>query len=90
MSKSLSITLIAAGISFGNNWMVSGKANFRILAAGAALGLIFDGVEQFSDQAAIGLSTLALITVLLTPVNGHAPAQTLETLVNGKQAIQNG
>jgi low temperature requirement protein LtrA len=82
MAKSTGIILTAAGISFANEFVQSDghTINIRILVAGGALALLFDGLEKVNEQAAVGLSVLALITILVTPFNGNSPLQTVAGL----------
>lgn len=84
MAQSTGIVLAAAGISFANEWLDTGKPNFRIIVAGLAVSLLFDGIEKLSPEAAMGLATITLITVLVTPFNGKSPAQTVAGLAVAK------
>lgn len=85
MAKSTGIVLTATAISFGNEWVQTYTPNFRILIAGGALSLLFDGIEQVSPQAAYGLGVLMMVTVLVTPFNGKSPVQTLADWAVGQQ-----
>lgn len=84
MAQSIGIVLTATGISFANEWVDTGTPNFRIVVAGLAASLLFDGLEKISPQGAVGLATIMLITVLVTPFNGKSPAQTLAGLAIAK------
>ena len=86
MAKSTGIVLAATGISFANEFVQSdGRTiNVRILVAGGLVALLFDGIEKVSEPAAVGLSVLMMITVLLTPFNGNSPVQTLANLAVAK------
>lgn len=84
MGQSTPIILAATGISFTNEWLVSGVPNFRVGIAGLGVGLLLDGIEKFSVQAAVGLATIALITIVLTPFKGTSPVQTLANLAVAK------
>jgi len=79
MAKSTGIVLTATGISFANEFVQSDgtNINIRVLFAGGLLALVFDGIEKVNEQAAVGLSVIALITVLVTPFSGKSPIQTL-------------
>jgi hypothetical protein len=90
MARSTGIVLAAGGISFANDWIektAQGKPatpNFRIPVATLAVALIFSGVERLNERAAVGLSWIMLITVLVTPVHhGRAPLQNLALLAGG-------
>lgn len=86
MAKSTGIVLTATGISLANEWYQSkdNMPNFRIAIAGLGVALLFDGIEKLNQQAAVGLSVIMLITVLVTPINGKAPAQTVLAFTEGK------
>lgn len=86
MAQSTGLVLSATAISFANEWINTGTPNFRIGVAGLAVALLFDGIERLSPEAAMGLATITLITVLVTPFNGKSPAQTLAGLAIAKPA----
>jgi hypothetical protein len=92
MAKSTGIVLAAGGISFANDWIekvAQPKANetptpnLRIPVATLAVALVFAGIEQLNERAAVGLSWIMLITVLVTPIRGRAPVQNLALLAGG-------
>lgn len=87
MAKSVGIVLTATGISLANEWYQSSDdmPNFRIAVAGLGVALLFDGIEKINEQAAVGLAVIMLITVLVTPINGKAPAQTVLAFTEGKK-----
>ena len=75
VAKSTGIMLLTGTISFGNEWLQTGNPNFRIPVATLLSALVLDGIEQVSVKAAVGLASIAMITVLLTPLNGKSPLQ---------------
>lgn len=75
MAQSTGIMLFTGTVSFSNEWLQTGKPNFRIPVATLLSALILDGIEKIHPKAAIGLATIAAITVLLTPLNGKSPVQ---------------
>jgi hypothetical protein len=77
MAASVGIVLTATAISFSNEWLSTGTPNFRVGIAGLGVALLFDGIEKISEQAAVGLATIMLITVLVTPFKGTSPVQTV-------------
>lgn len=81
MAKSTGIMLVTGTISFGNEWFQTGKPNWRIPIATMLTALILDGIEKFSPTAAVGLASIAMITVLLTPLNGKSPIQEALTVL---------
>lgn len=84
MAKSTGIVLSGTAISFANEWYQTDTPNFKILLAGMGVALLFDGIEQLDERAAVGLSAIFLVTVLLTPFNGKAPSQTVLAITQGK------
>lgn len=81
MAKSTGIVLTATAISFTNEWVHTNTPNLRIGVAGLGVALLFDGLEKINEPAAVGLATIMLITVLLTPINGKSPADTVLELL---------
>jgi len=75
MAKSTGIMLMVGTISFGNEWLQTGTPNFRIPVATLLSALVLDGIEKVSVKAAVGLASIAMITVLITPLNGKSPLQ---------------
>lgn len=84
MAKSTGIVLTAGAISFGNDWWQSKQPNFRIPVATLAVALIFGGIERINEKAGIGLGVIMLVTVLVTPMHGKAPLQSLGEIGKGK------
>lgn len=80
LAKSTGIVLTGTGISFANEFMQTNTPNFRIIMAGLGVSLLFAGIEKIDEKAAVGLSIIFVITVLLTPINGKAPSQTILAL----------
>ena len=75
MSQSTGIMLFAGTVSFGNEWIQTGKPNFRIPVATLVAGLFLNGVERLYPKAGTGLAVIVLITVLATPFQGKSPLQ---------------
>jgi hypothetical protein len=75
MAQSTGIMLTVGTISFGNEWLQTGTPNFRIPVATLLFAWFLDGVEHIYPRAAIGLASIALITVVITPLNGKSPLQ---------------
>lgn len=75
MSQSTGIMLFAGTISFGNEWIQTGKPNWRIPVATLVAGVFLNGVERIQPKAGVGLAVIVLITVLATPFKGKSPLQ---------------
>jgi hypothetical protein len=76
-TEATGIMLTAGAISFGNEWLQSGNPNFRIPVATLASTFFLHGLTKIYPKAATGLSVIVLITVLITPLNGKSPMQTV-------------
>lgn len=81
MAQSTGIMLLGGTISFGNEWVQTGKPNFRIPVATLVAALFLDGLEKFSPKAATGLATIVFITILATPFQGKSPLQEALTVL---------
>ncbi len=84
MADSTGICLAATGIGVGNEWMQTGTPNFRMGVAGLAVTVIFGGIERLNHTAGVGLSVMFLIGVLVTPIRGKAPLQSLGDIGNSQ------
>lgn len=76
-SQSTGIMLVAGGISFGNEWLQTKTVNWRIPVATLFSAAFLNGVEKLYPKAAVGLATIVLITVLVTPLHGKSPMETV-------------
>jgi len=83
MAKSTGIVLTATAIGMGNEFIQGFGVNFRMGIAGLGAALFLTGIEKINETAGVGLSILVMITVLLTPFKGKAPAQEVVALING-------
>lgn len=84
MAQSTGIVLTATGITFANEWYQTNKINARVLIAGLGVALLFDGIEKLNERAAVGLATIMLITVMVAPMGGNSPAETVLQFTQGK------
>jgi hypothetical protein len=85
MAKSTGIILVAGGITFANEWL-NNKINWRIVPATLGTAVVFAGIEKLSEPAAVGLATIALISVLIGGITPGVPSpavQILDTLGYG-------
>lgn len=81
MAKSTGIVLTAVAIGMGNEFVQGQGINFRMGIAGLGAALLLSGVEKLNETAGVGLASIVLITVLLTPFKGKSPAQEVLTLM---------
>lgn len=81
MAQSTGLIIVVGTISFGNEWLQTGTPNFRIPVATLAAGAFLAALEKVYPKAAVGLSVIALITVILTPLNGKSPMEQIASVV---------
>lgn len=73
MAKSTGIILATGAITTGNEF-IHNKFNFRVPIATIGAAIIFAGLEKVSEPAAVGIATIALITVLVGGVTPGVPS----------------
>jgi len=81
MAKSTGIVLAATGIVVGNEWIQTNQVAWKAGVAGLALSLFMSGAEKISAPLAVGLSSIMLVGVLVTPVHGNSPLQEVANVV---------
>jgi len=82
MGASTGIVLAGTAIAGGNEWYQAGQFPWRIGIAGLLLSGFMFGVEKISEPLAVGLSSIFVVTVLVTPFHGNSPVQELANIVN--------
>ena len=87
MAASTGIVLTAASIAFANEWYQSGTIPWRVAVGGALLTALEAGIEKISEPLALGLGTIMLITVLVTPFHGKSPLQEVSNVINGTKRV---
>lgn len=87
MAASTGLILTAGMITLGNEWLQGGGINWRVAAATLGSALVFAGLEKLDQQAAVGLATIVMITVLIGGVNPKykSPAQEVLSLLGKGQ-----
>lgn len=73
MAQSTGIILAAGAITTGNEW-IHHKFNWKVPIATFGAAIIFAGLEKVSQPAAVGIATIALITVLVGGVTPGIPS----------------
>jgi hypothetical protein len=79
MAKSTGIILVAGSITFVNEWL-NNKINWKIVPATFGTALVFAGIEKLSEPAAVGLATIALISVLVGGITPGVPSPAIQIL----------
>ena len=87
MAASTGIILTAGAITFGNEWVQTGKPNFRVAVATLGSALVFAGLEKLDERAAVGLAAIVMVTVLIGGVTPgvKSPAQEVLSLIGSKK-----
>ena len=85
MAASTGLVLAATGIVVANEWWQTGQLPWKAGAAGLVLSLFMAGAEKISQPLAVGLSSIMLVGVIVTPVHGNSPAQELANITGGKK-----
>jgi len=85
MAASTGIALSATAISFANEWYQTNQLPWRVAVGGLLLAAFLGGAEKIPDvkPVAVGLASIMLVTVLVTPIAGEkSPLGTLSGIVN--------
>jgi hypothetical protein len=80
------IILVAGTMTFGNEWYVTGKPNWRVPVATLLAAAVFDGLAHIDDKAAVGLSIIVLLGAFTAKFNGKSVSDTLATLFSQSTA----
>jgi len=88
MARSTGLILTAGTITFGNEWLQTGRPNWRVPAATLGAAAVFAGLETLSEPAAVGIAAIAVITVLVGGVTPgiKSPAQEVLDLLGAGSA----
>ena len=88
MAQSTGIIVAAGGITFANEW-IHNKVNWKVPIATAGAALIFAGMEKIpgAQPFAVGIATIALISVLVGGVTPGVPSPAIQIIdfINGKK-----
>lgn len=84
MAASTGIILAAGGITMLNEWLHH-KFNWKVPAATFGAAVVFAGLEKLSPAAAVGVASIALITVLVGGVTPGVPSPVAQiiSVMNG-------
>lgn len=81
----MKVVLLAATLTFGNEWYQTHEINWRIPVAGALAAVAVAGIGRVSPTAGISVGLMALIVAATTPLNGKSPVQELALIVDGSR-----
>lgn len=78
------LVLAAGTVTFGNEWIQTGKANWRVPVATLIAAWVFTGIDRISSGASTGLGALAFITALsVSPSGAKSPLTELQSISKG-------
>jgi hypothetical protein len=81
MAKTTGVILAIGGVTIANRVIFHDQEmDWRIAVATGLAAITFSGLEKVNEQAALGLSYLALVTVLLTRIDPRVPSPTESAL----------
>jgi hypothetical protein len=89
MDTGVGLVLGAGAMSFGNEWLQTGKLNFRVPVATLVVAMVDGVISDLSPKGGIALGVLVFIGALTVPLNGKSPidefnSQFAETKKAGK------
>jgi hypothetical protein len=84
MAASTGIVLAATGIVVANEWYSTDIIAWRPAIAGVVLSAFLGGAEKIPNAKpiAVGLASVMLVTVLVTPFHGSSPLGTVSGIFN--------
>jgi len=83
MAASTGLVLAATGIVVANEWVQTNDIAWKAGVAGVVLSAFMAGAEKISSPLAVGLSSIMLAAVLVTPVHGNSPLQEVSNIFTG-------
>ena len=75
------LVLIAGVLSFGNDWLQTGKVNFRIPVATLIGAWLVGELGNLDSKAGTSLGVMVLIAAASTPLKGKSPIQEIASVV---------
>lgn len=91
MARSTGIAITVGAVAFANQMLLEPAAggrgavqNWRIVPATAGLALGLAGLEKLAPDFAVGIGYIALLAVLIIPMNGfHTPLDNAAKMFSG-------
>lgn len=81
MSAGPGLALVAGTMVFGNEWLQTGKINYRVPVAAVGAALALDLIGSFSPKAATGLGVMILIGAASTKFGGKSAIQEITSVL---------
>jgi hypothetical protein len=91
MAASVTITLVAGGMTFVNEWYQTKNVDWKVPLATALLAVGMEVLSKASNGAATALSIMVLIGAATTKFNGKSTVDTINDLLgNTKTSAPKG
>jgi hypothetical protein len=90
MSAAPTIVLLAGAGTFGNEWLQTGKPNWRVVPATLLASWGFSLLDQVSEKASVSLAIIVAIAAVTTKFGGVSIVTELNRTLNGTSKITTG
>lgn len=90
MSAAPGIILVAGTGTFANEWLQTGKPNWRVIPATLLASWGFTALDKLSPKASVALALMAGIVAVTTTFGGKSIVQELNSVLNGGTAVVTG
>jgi hypothetical protein len=81
MPASVTITLVAGGMTFVNEWYQTKNIDWKVPIATVILAVGMDGFSKLSNGAATALSVIVFLGAATTQFNGKSSVDTITNLL---------
>jgi hypothetical protein len=82
MSAGPTIVLVAGTGTFANEWLQTGKANWKVPPATLLAAWGFTALDKVSEKASVSLAFIVLIAAVTTKFGGKSIVQELNNVLN--------
>jgi hypothetical protein len=90
MSAAPGIILVAGTGTFANEWLQTGKPNWRVVPATLLASWGFAGLDKLSEKASVSLALMAAIVAVTTTFGGKSIVQEVNGVLNGGSVAVTG
>lgn len=90
MSAAPGIILVAGTGTFANEWLQTGKPNWRVVPATLLASWGFAGLDKLSEKASVSLALMAAIVAVTTKFNGKSVIEEINSALKGGSVAVTG
>jgi len=90
MSAAPGIILVAGTGTFANEWLQTGKPNWRVVPATLLASWGFAGLDKLSEKASVSLALMAAIVAVTTKFNGKSVIEEINSALKGGSVVVTG